>query len=95
VVGTYTLSFGLHIDTDETTTVTPFDTLRVQIRNSAGTVLATLATFSNLNAAAGYQLRSFNVAAFAGQSIQVRFVGVEDITLQMSFVPDDIALNVS
>ena len=91
----YTLSFWLHIDTNETTTVTPFDTLQVQIRNSAGTVLATLATFSNLNAASGYQLRSFDVAAFAGQSIQVRFVGAEDITLQTSFVIDDTALNVS
>jgi hypothetical protein len=91
----YTLSFWLHIDSAETTTSIAYDTLRVQIRNSSGTVLATLATFSNLNEAAGYQQRSFNVAAYAGQSIQVRFIGVEDSSLQTSFVIDDTALNVS
>jgi hypothetical protein len=48
---TATLAFWLHIDTAETTTTTAFDTLKVQIRNTAGTVLQTLATFSNLNAA--------------------------------------------
>src|SRR5215469_16879626 len=34
-----TLTFWLHIDTAETTTTTAFDTLRVQVLNSAGTVL--------------------------------------------------------
>jgi len=53
------MSFWLHIDTAETTTSTAFDTLRVQVLNSAGTtVLATLGTFSNLNHATGYQQRS-------------------------------------
>jgi uncharacterized membrane protein len=49
-----TLTFWLHIDTAETSTSTAFDTLTVQVRNSSGTVLSTLATFSNLNHAAGY-----------------------------------------
>src|SRR5205085_3427113 len=48
-VTTATLAFWLHIDTAETTTTTAYDTLKVQIRNSSGTVLATLATYSNLN----------------------------------------------
>src|SRR5205823_9553123 len=48
-----TLTFWLHIDTAETTTTTAYDTLAVQIRNSSGTVLATLATYSNLNANTG------------------------------------------
>jgi subtilisin family serine protease len=91
----YTLSFWLHIDSSETTTTTKYDTLQAQISNSSGTVLATLATYSNLNKAAGYQQRSFDVAAYAGQTIQVRFVGVEDSSLQTSFVVDDTALNVS
>ncbi|NUT36103.1 MAG: S8 family peptidase [Hamadaea sp.] len=91
----YSLSFWLHIDSSETTTSILYDTLRVQIRNSGGTVLATLATYSNLNEATGYQQRSFNVGAYAGQTIQVHFVGVEDSSLQTSFVIDDTALNVS
>src|SRR6185437_11864358 len=50
-----TLTFWLHIDTAETTTTTAFDTLKVQVLNTSGTVLATLGTFSNLNHATGYQ----------------------------------------
>ncbi|MEV4416326.1 S8 family serine peptidase [Catellatospora sp. NPDC049609] len=91
----YTLSFWLHIDTAETTTTIAYDTLRVQVRNSSGTVLATLATYSNLNKAAGYTQKSFNLAAYAGQSVQIHFLGIEDFSLQTSFVIDDTALNVS
>jgi hypothetical protein len=89
-----TLTFWLHIDTAETTTTTAYDTLKVQIRNSSGTVLATLATYSNLNAAAGYTQKSFNLNAYIGQTIQVYLVGAEDASAQTSFVVDDFALNV-
>ena len=91
----YSLTFWLHIDSAETTTTVQFDTMRVQVLNSGGTVLATLATYSNLNEAAGYQQRSFSLAAYAGQTIQLRFNGTEDASLQTSFVVDDTALNVS
>jgi MAM domain, meprin/A5/mu len=90
-----TLSFWLHIDTAETSTTTAFDTLQVQVRNSSGTVLQTLATFSNLNHATGYQQHTFNLLSFAGQTIQVFFVGAEDSSLQTSFVLDDISLKVT
>jgi hypothetical protein len=90
-----TLSFWLHIDTAETTTTTAFDTLQVQVLNSAGTtVLATLGTFSNLNHATGYQQHSFSMLQFKGQTVQIRFLGKEDSSLQTSFVIDDTALNV-
>ena len=57
-------------------------------------MLTTLATYSNLNAASGYSLKSFNVAAYKGQTVQLYLVGVEDSSLQTSFVADDFALNV-
>jgi kumamolisin len=57
-------------------------------------VLATLATYSNLNAASGYQQKSFNLLTYKGQTIQVYVVGVEDASKQTSFVVDDFALNV-
>ncbi|HWS70484.1 MAG TPA: Ig-like domain-containing protein, partial [Thermoanaerobaculia bacterium] len=88
-----TLSFWLHIDTAETGT-TAYDTLKVQIRNTSGTVLATLATYSNVNAATGFSQKSFNVLTYKGQTVQVYLVGVEDASLQTSFVVDDFALNV-
>ncbi|HLK53562.1 MAG TPA: hypothetical protein VKU42_08890, partial [Candidatus Angelobacter sp.] len=90
-----TFSFWLHINTAETTTTTAFDTLQVQIRNSSGTVLQTLATFSNLNHNTGYTQQTFNVLSFKGQTIQVFFVGAEDSSLQTSFVLDDISLKVT
>jgi len=86
---TSTLSFWLHVDTAETTTTTQFDRLTVK----AGTT--TLATFSNLNRATGYQQRSFNVGALAGQNVTVTFTGTEDSSLQTSFVLDDVALTAS
>ena len=86
---TVTLSFWLKINTAETTTVTPFDTLRVQIRNSSNTVLSTLATYSNLDKTTGYVLKTFDITAFKGQTIRIYFLGVEDSSLQTSFVIDD------
>ena len=88
-----TLSLWLHIDTAETTNTIAYDTLKVQIRNSNNVVLATLATYSNLDHAPGYSLKSFDVSSFKGQTIRVYLLGVEDVSLQTSFVADDFALN--
>ncbi|MFY9822842.1 MAG: hypothetical protein WAM82_15785 [Thermoanaerobaculia bacterium] len=89
-----TLTFWLHIDTAETSTTTAFDTLQVQVRSSSGTLLQTLATYSNLDAKAGYAQKTFNLAAYIGQTIRVYLVGAEDSVKQTSFVVDDFALNV-
>jgi Zn-dependent metalloprotease len=91
----YNFSFWLHIDSAETTTTTAYDTLKVQVLNSGGTVLATLATYLNLNKATGYSQKSFSLAAYAGQTVSVKFLGTEDSSLQTSFVLDDTAINVS
>ena len=85
------LCYWLNITTAETTTTTQFDKLSVQIRNSAGTVLSTLATFSNLNAGA-YRQVCHNVGSFAGQTVRPYFLGTEDSSLQTSFFLDDLTL---
>ena len=90
-----TFAFYLHIDTAETTTTTAYDKLNVQVLNSAGTVVATLATYSNLNKASGYAVHSFSLAPYIGQTITLKFTGTEDASLQTSFVVDDTSLNVS
>jgi Zn-dependent metalloprotease len=84
---TATFSFWLHIDTAETTTTTAYDTLTVK----AGST--TLATYSNLNKNTGYAQKSFTLTA--GQTLTLSFTGVEDSSLQTSFVIDDTAVNVS
>ncbi|MEV5973177.1 hydrolase [Streptomyces sp. NPDC051921] len=91
---TAALGFATRIDTAETTTTTAYDTLKVQVLNSGGTVLSTLATYSNLSASSGYVQRSFDLAAYAGQTVTLKFTGTEGSTLQTSFVIDDTSLTV-
>ncbi|MCX4767617.1 M4 family metallopeptidase [Streptomyces sp. NBC_01275] len=81
-----TFTFYIHIDTAETTTSTQYDKLTV----TAGT--ATLATYSNLNAATGYVQKSFSLGSYAGTTVALKFSGVEDSSLQTSFVIDDTAV---
>ena len=85
----YTLTFYLRINSSETTTTIAYDRFTVQL----GT--ATLATYSNLNENTSYQVRTFNVAAYAGQTLTLKFTGTEDASLQTSFVVDDVSLQVS
>jgi subtilisin family serine protease len=92
-VTTATLSFWIRIDTAETTTTTQYDKLSVQILDSAGNLLQTLATYSNLNANSTYVQKSFDLSSRRGQTIRVKFNGTEDSSLQTSFVIDDTALN--
>jgi hypothetical protein len=89
-----TLAFWLQVQSDETTTTTAYDTLKVQVRNSSGTVLATLATYSNLNKGSSYLQKSFDLSSYKGQTVQVVFVGAEDSTVQTSFLVDDVTLTV-
>jgi Zn-dependent metalloprotease len=84
-----TLTFYVHVDSAETTTSAAYDKLTVK----AGST--TLATYSNLNKAAGYSLKSFNLSSFAGQTVTISFTGTEDSSLQTSFVIDDTALTLS
>ncbi|MFE4553167.1 M1 family aminopeptidase [Streptomyces sp. NPDC056785] len=86
---TATLTFWLHIDTTETTTSTAYDKLTAKIGST------TLATYSNLNKNTGYAQKSFDVSAFAGQTVTVAFTGTEDSSLRTSFVLDDVALDTS
>lgn len=89
---TATLSFWLYIYTDETTTTIPYDTLTVQVLSPSNAVLATLATYSNLDANADYALQTFDLSAFIGQTIRINLVGKEDYQKQTSFLVDDFSV---
>jgi serine protease len=91
---TDTFSFWLWIDTSERSS-SAIDTLKVQVLGSSGTVLATLATYSNLNANNQYVQKSFSLSAYAGQTVTVKFTGTETDTGggTTDFVIDDTALN--
>ncbi|MDR3032789.1 MAG: M4 family peptidase, partial [Kitasatospora sp.] len=83
------LSFWLHVDTAETTTTTAYDKLTVSVNGT------TVATYSNLDKNTGYAQKTVDLSSYAGQTVTVKFNGVEDSSLQTSFVIDDTALNVS
>jgi kumamolisin len=88
-----TLTFWLHIISADTTGVL-HDKLSIQVRNSASAILATLATYSNLNQNAGYAQQTFDVSAYKGQTIRVCAIGNEDSSLATWFLMDDFALTV-
>ena len=87
-----TLKFWLKVASDETTTTTAYDTLKVQVRNSSGTVLATLATYSNLNKGTTFLEKTFDLSAYKGQTVRIYFEGIEGSTVATSFVVDDVTL---
>lgn len=91
---TGTLTFWLNVTSDETTTTTQYDKLFVEVRNTSGTLLTTLATYSNLNkaTAGSYTQRSLSVAAYKGQTVRIQFRATTDSSLQTTFRVDDASL---
>lgn len=87
-----TLSFWLRVVSDETTTTSAYDTLKVQVRNSSGTVLATLKTYSNLDKGSSYVKRSFDLTPYRGQTVQLYFEGKEGAQVATSFLIDDVSV---
>ncbi|MEU3570883.1 hypothetical protein AB0E96_21045, partial [Kitasatospora sp. NPDC036755] len=65
---------------------TAYDKLTVSVNGTA------LKTYSNVDAAAGYQQRTFDLSSYAGQTVTLKFAGTEDASLQTSFVVDDTSI---
>lgn len=91
---TGTLTFWLNVTSSETTTTTQYDKLFVEVRNTAGTLLATLATYSNLNkgTAGVYSQKSLSLAGYKGQTVRVQFRSTTDSSLTTTFRVDDASL---
>src|SRR5918993_2197701 len=89
------LNFWLNITTSEAAGAAVYDRLFIEVRNTSGTLLGTLTTFSNQNSgtAGVYVLRGpFNLSSFAGQTVRIQFRGTNDITLPTIFRVDDVSL---
>jgi len=93
--GAARLQFWYRINTAETTSSSAFDRLTVSVGSAAnGTTLATLGTFSNLDATSGWvQSPVYDLSAFAGQAVRIAFRATTDFSNQTSFRIDDVALN--
>jgi Zn-dependent metalloprotease len=79
-----TLNYFLFIDTVDDPSAA-FDKLTLTANGQ------TLASFSNLDAGSGYVARTASLAAFAGQSVTLKWTGVEDPSLYTSFLIDDVS----
>jgi Zn-dependent metalloprotease len=86
------LSFWIRTDTAEQGN-TAADTLKVQAISGAAT--STLATYSNVGASSTYSQATFDLSAFTGKTIAIRFLMNEDAAQQTSFVIDDTAVTTS
>ncbi len=90
------LNFWLNVTSSETTTTTQYDRFFVEVRSASGALLATLATFSNLNevpTANSYTLRgAYNLSGFAGQTVRIQFRATTDRSLITTFRVDDVSV---
>jgi Zn-dependent metalloprotease len=89
------LNFWLNITTSEATGDLAYDFCYIEVRNTAGTLLTTLASFSNQNSgtAGVYVLRGpYNLSSFAGQTVRIQFRGTNDVSLPTSFRVDDVSV---
>ena len=85
----YTLSLYLRVDTAQPGHTVAADRLWVAV---AGTVLA---TWSNLDAAAGYLRHTVDLRRYAGSTVTLTFTGTENGSRQTTFLLDDLAVTVS
>jgi hypothetical protein len=91
-----TLSFYYNILSDEGTSA-PFDTFTASIRNTSGTLLATVVSKSNVDQdslPSDYHLQTFDLLPYAGQTIRIQFDSSNDSSLITSFDIDDVSVQV-
>jgi len=92
-----TLSFYYNINTSETSG-TP-DTFSATIRNTSGTVLATIQNWSNLNGTSpgSYSQVTYNLLPYAGQTIRIYFASTCTLTgsKTTNFRIDDVSVSVT
>jgi Zn-dependent metalloprotease len=89
------LTFWLNVTSSETTTTSQYDRLFIQVRDTAGMLLRTLATYSNLNKGATgvyTEKGAFDLSGFRGQTIRIHFRATTDVTLPTTFRVDDVSV---
>jgi hypothetical protein len=88
-----TLTFWFNCSSSESAT-TAYDFLYVEVRSTTGTLLQTVATYSNKDktTAGSYSLKSFSLAAYKGQTIRLQFRTTTDFSITTTFRIDDVSL---
>ncbi|MEO7168322.1 MAG: hypothetical protein ABI016_14980 [Chthoniobacterales bacterium] len=88
-----TLNFWFNCSSSESAT-TAYDYMYVEVRNTAGTLLSTVATYSNKDktTAGTYSLKAFSLAAYKGQTVRLQFRSTTDSSITTTFRVDDVSL---
>ena len=70
------------------------DQMFVEVRDTAGNLLSSVATYSNLDkgTAGVYSLKTFNLSPFLGQTVRIQFRVQTDNGQTTSFRVDDVSL---
>ena len=89
------MSFYTSIVTSETSS-TAYDKLQVQlVDGTTNALITTLVQLSNANKTSGagiYVQRSYDISAYKGRVVKVRFVGSTDGSLATTFRVDSVSL---
>ncbi|MEO8071982.1 MAG: M4 family metallopeptidase [Acidobacteriota bacterium] len=87
------MSFWLNVTSSESGT-TAYDKLFVEVRNTSGALLSTLATYSNANkgTAGAYSQKSFSLSAYKGQTVRLQFRTTTDSSVTTTFRVDDVSV---
>jgi hypothetical protein len=89
------LSFWLNVTSADPSATVASDTMVVEVLSSSGTLLKTLATYSNLDqgAAGTYVLKAgLSLGAYSGQTIRLQFRAATDAVNVSTFRIDDVSL---
>ena len=70
-----------------------YDKMRVQVL--VGNVAKTVVTFTNMGTDPAYRLKTYDLTAYKGQVVTLRFTMTEDASYQTSWLVDDIGLSYS
>jgi hypothetical protein len=93
-----TLSFYYNILSDENAPLV-HDTFTATVRNTTGTILATILSKSNVDkdpgtGPANYHQQTFDLLPYAGQSIRIQFNSTNNSSFTSSFNVDDVTVQV-
>lgn len=88
------LTFWYYVATKEGSTAAAHDVLTIELYNIAtGAKLATLGSFSNINRTSDWtQSPKYDLSAYKGQSIRLKFTGVTDAVDNTNFFIDDVVI---
>lgn len=86
------LRFDFRAVTAETTRWTAYDRFTVQLVDTYGTVVKTLATRSNLNASSNWTTTTVPLTGLEGRRLTLRLTSVEDSYAATTFLVDNIAV---